>query len=65
MFFKCLSCCCVGTSCHCALSMWWTVRCPRVIQGTSLGQAVLRLCGLFWTVSRVIALTFFILCPAE
>lgn len=28
----------MGTNCHCALPMWWTVRCSRVILGTSLGQ---------------------------
>lgn len=38
MGFKCLRCCCMGTSCRCASPMWWTVRSSRVILGTSLGQ---------------------------
>lgn len=34
MVFTCLGCCCMGTGCHCALPMWWTVRPSRVILGT-------------------------------
>lgn len=38
MGFKCLRCCCMGTSFPCALAMWWTVRPSRVTLDTSLGQ---------------------------
>lgn len=38
MGFKCLRCYCMGTSCHCALPMWWTLRFSRVTLDTSLGQ---------------------------